>query len=366
MSQDENLKKYKSLPRPLKDQVSYLLKKFGTDSRIVKDAKLFMKDGVQDPKVAKKLAILKNFDTYDLIHKRFFDGIYAYDEKGRTVTFKKILTDTRPIEHVCLFKGRLHNPIEKKDLDVIVKWYESPRHGTVQDEIENYQALRDLGCKVPWFSSSYLFWKSEVLIMEPLNEVTGDDDEFEVVAQVVQQLKLIHKIGIHNDLKPPNIMWRPYGDRPKGADRGDREYLVIDYGGMTTEKYEWGWYRKVWSPKWCAQERKPKKKKDRITSPYYDLLEAVYMAKSIQNHRKTKDWGSDRPKAKKPHIRSGFKGKLKTLHDAVLEMDPKKITEKDYDTMIKICRDSKSDKVISSAQVAKPTKDTETLYSIMG
>ena len=364
MSSDENLAKYKSLPRHHKKQVKYLLGKFSTDSHIVKTASLFMKDGVKDEKLALKLAILKCFDSYDLIHKRFFDGIYAFDDKGRTVTFNKILTK-RPIEHVCLFKARLHNPIEKKDMDVIVKWYESPRHGTVEDEIERYQAIRDLGCKYPWFSSSYIFWKSSVLVMEPLNEVNGDDNEFEVVAQVIQQLKLIHKIGIHNDLKPPNVMWRPYeGD--KGADRGDREYLVIDYGGLTTEKYKWGFYRKVWSPKWCCQPRHPETKEDRVTTPYHDFLECVHMAKSIQNDRKFGNWGSDRPKSKKPRIRSGFKGRLKKLHEAILAMNPKKITEKDYDAIIKICRDSKSDKAISTAQVNKPTKNVETVYSVMG
>jgi hypothetical protein len=341
-------KQYKDLPSEIKEQIAYLDKKFPTHPQIDRNARFLAKEGgLEDPKIARALSILDFFDTYEFLSKRFFEGIYAFDGEGRRVELVEKLTKKKKIDHVCLFNGVCHNPVDKaKSFPVVVKWYQSSRRDT-DYEISMYCELRAIGCKIPWFSSSYLLWKTPVLIMEPLKPVTGDDDEFEVAAQVIQQFKKIHKKGIHNDIKPQNVMKRLYkNDSDKGADRGKWEYIVIDYGGMTTEKLEKGdkkgWKRSVWSPKYTCQ--KPHPEDPQITTQWHDFKETGYMMKEIQNMRKGKKSKSKTTEGKKKDIiRDGpFEGKLEIFMDYLKSIDKYKVKPEHYDNLISICRTGKT------------------------
>lgn len=360
------LKIHKDLPDALKEQIKYLNEKYPTHPMIDRKARHLAREEEIDIKIARDLAIYEFFDTRDFFHSRFFDGIFACEPEGRRVYLTEKLTKKK-IERVCLFKGILINKKDKaKPLPVIVKWYESERKDT-EYEISAYAELRKINCKTPWFSSSYMLWKTPVLVMEPLIEITHEDDEFEVAAQTLQELKIIHQKGIHNDIKRQNVMKRKYKpDTKKGVDKGEWEYLVIDYGGMTTEKLGYGWKRSVWSPKYTCQ--KPHPKKPQITTPWHDFKETGYMMKDIQNLRTAANKGHKSTHGDKLPIREGFEGKLKTymeyLHE---EIDKRDVQPEDYDNLIAICRTGKPLKDPSQKKkiVSPPPKKVpqETVYA---
>jgi hypothetical protein len=363
------IKIYKEFPKPILEQLDYLDRKFPTHPQIERKARHLARQENIDLKIAKFLAIYEFFDTRDFFHRRFFDGIFCSEPDGRRVYLNKKLTKKK-IERVCLFKGTLINKKDNaKPLPVIVKWYESDRKDT-EYEISMYCELRQLNCKIPWFSSSYMLWKTPVLVMEPLEEITGEDDEFEAAAQVIQELKIIHQKGIHNDIKRQNVMKRKYKPNSKrGVDKGEWEYLVIDYGGMTTEKLGHGWKRSVWSPKYTCQ--KPHPKKPQITTQWHDFKETGIMIKDIQTLRvpkkkKTKSIKDDVDELRDPQF---WDGRLKIFMDYLhSEIDKKNVQMEDYDNLIAICRTGKPLKDSSQKRklVSPPLKyvPQETLYAV--
>lgn len=362
------LKIYKEFPEPILEQIAYLNKKFPSHPQIDRKSRHVAKEENIDLKIARALIIYEFFDTRDFFHRRFFDGIFCSEPEGRRVYLQKKLTKKK-IERVCLFTGTLvNNKDNAKPVPVIVKWYESERKDT-EYEISIYCELRKINCKVPWFSSSYMLWKTPVLIMEPLEEITGADNEFEVSAQVLQQFKIIHQKGIHNDIKRQNVMKRKYkADSNRGVDKGDWEYLVIDYGGMTTEKLEYGWKRCVWSPKYTCQ--KPHPKKPQVTTPWHDFKEIGIMMKDIQSLRntkkkKTKTINKDVDELRDPKF---WDGRLKVYMDYLHEeINKKDVQPEDYDNLIAICRTGKPLKDTSQKKkiISPPPKSVphETLYA---
>src|SRR4029077_19142776 len=81
----EYVKTYKEFPDAIKEQAHYLSEKFATHPQIERNERHIMKCGVPEQKIARTLAVVDFFNTYDLLNKRFFDGIYAYDPDGRKV-----------------------------------------------------------------------------------------------------------------------------------------------------------------------------------------------------------------------------------------------------------------------------------------
>lgn len=359
------IKIHKDLPDALKEQIKYLNEKYPTHPMIDRKARHLAREEEIDIKIARDLAIYEFFDTRDFFHTRFFDGIFACQPDGRRVYLTEKLTKKK-IERVCLFQGALINKKGAKPVPVIVKWYESERKDT-EYEIAMYCELRKVNCKTPWFSSSFMLWKTPVLVMEPLEEITHEDDEFEVAAQTLQELKIIHKKGAHNDIKRQNVMKRKYKpDSKRGVDKGDWEYLVIDYGGMTTERLGYGWKRSVWSPKYTCQ--KPHPKKPQITTQWHDFKETGYMMKDIQNLRTAKKRGHKSTHGDRLPIREGFEGKLRTYMDYLHEeVDKRDVQLDDYDNLIAICRTGKPLRDPSQKKkiISPPLKNVpqHTLYS---
>lgn len=100
-------------------------------------------------------------------------------------------------------------------------------------EMQTYTVLRKMGCPVPWFSVNYSYWGHPVLVMEKLLPITYDKDNVRTVCKnVVEQLRYVHKIGVHCDIKPGNIMKK----RISKGKKSRYYYYIIDYGGIAIEE----------------------------------------------------------------------------------------------------------------------------------
>lgn len=309
---------YYQLPEPLKKQMAKISDKLEGDSEIKKETeKMYSKmkhnkhnlTSAEIKKIAQRLAVLKAIPPeYLLEHENFWPHVSCYDDKGHQVTLKKVISKGR---HVVVLEGLLDN-----EIPVVVKWYESDRRDTSY-EISIYTRLRKMKeCQTPWFSSTYKFWDFPVLVMEKLDPLQKEDDEFAMAKDVLEQLITMHKFGVHNDIKPGNVCVRRLKD-------GSCVYLVIDFGGFTMQKLSYGYLRWIWSPKWTSQ--KPHGK-NQVTTAKNDFIELVFTLKTMQNWRT----GDDK-------IRTGFTGYLAKMWERVEQVDPRNIKLKDYQDLIDIC-----------------------------
>lgn len=336
---EQVIEKFDDLLPEIQEQLKNLAPRFKTDPRVLDSAKFIKREmGIKNDEEAICLGILKVFDAGDLLRRKLLKELFAYDGEGRKVILDKILTKGK-IKRVCLIRGTLINPIDKKDpSQVIVKWYQSS-HKDTSFEISMYKQLRARHSYVPWFSSRFVLFASPVLIMKPLLSVGPEDNEFEMGAQILEQLKAVHNICIHSDIKPPNIMKEEQdveetllGDirktKPHGKEKTYR-YILIDYGGVSTERMpdhgEFAFRRAVWSPKWTSQEPH---KKNQVTYPYHDFIELGFTMKSIQNMR-TGD------KA----IKHDFHGKLGKYMREVKRIGRGNVSLEEYDKLIEILRE---------------------------
>lgn len=328
---------FDKLPQSIKTQIEKLQLRFGTDPRVVEKKKLVIKEfpGTGNEDIALKLAIFDTFETKDLLKDRYFDIIESFDMEGRRIRLEKVIHKG---ERVCVMKATLYNDVDKKKpAPVICKWYQSDNKDTSY-EVGIYKRLREIGCPIPWISSRFFIWKSPVLIMEQMESLDKHDNEYEMAAQVLEQLQYLHTFGIHNDLKPGNIM-RVSNTRPdmksdasktkvsqsKEKVKSDKPaYKIIDHGGDTTERLKHGYLRRVWSPRYCCQ---PKRGKNQVTTPKHDFIELGYTMKAIQNMR-TGD----------KEIRGGFSGRLHDFMQRVKKVDEKNIKPEDYGDLIALCR----------------------------
>lgn len=311
---------YDKLPESLRKQISKLHNIFKNDEDIVPVAlSLYRKYGIREKgkrgdkneqlrKTLFRVAMLKVIAPDYLLDDKWFPYVQCYDTRGHIVKLEKTVTMGR---HVFVIQGRLDD-----GGPVIVKWYQSNKRDTLY-EIGIYKRLRQIRCSCPWFSSTYEFWNSPVLVMEKLQPLTKEDDEFEVSIEVIKQLKYLHTFGIHNDLKPGNIMKRVHNGRPT--------YFMIDHGGVATSRLGYGYRRWIWSPKWTCQRPHAA---NQITTAKHDFIELGYTMKTMQN------WTSG-----DNHIRSGFSGKLEKYMNRVARIDERNITAKDYDDLIEILQE---------------------------
>ncbi len=324
------IEKYKELPDVIKDQLASIAADFERDESVIKlnkkylDAywkKIIKKYGQRHSEKMLKRAVFFTaiFDTtipaYFLSRSRYFKNMECYNNDNFRIKLDRILVKGR---HVHLLYGELlieeQNGEENKD--VVVKYYESSRKDT-QFEVQIYRDLRKMKCPLPWFASSFKFWESPVLVLEVLEKLNKNDDEFQVAIDVMKALTYVHQIGVHNDIKPGNVMKKR---RPDGS----YEYLLIDYGGVANKRLDYGWRRWIWSPKWTSQSPHIS---NQVTTAKNDFLELGYTMKTLQNLT-TKD----------DNIRKGFTGKLAKYMKRVKEVDPKRIVPKDYRDLVDILK----------------------------
>jgi hypothetical protein len=312
------VKYFSSLPRELSSQIKAIANYFTDNSDIRSEAKdiyrntskRYRKNNLKE--ISFYIALLQTISSKFFIkNPRWYNTIYCYNKKEKhTIKLKDIIYEGK---HVFVVNGFLNT-----GQPVVVKWYQS-RSNNTQYEISIYEKLREIGCETPWFSSSYLFWDFPVLVMEKLEKVTSDDNEFEIAAQVIRQLMYIHQFGIHNDIKPGNIMKRVVNNN---GTPGTPKYFMIDHGGVTTKKLAYGYRRCIWSPKWACQTPRVK---NQVTTPKHDFIELGYTMKTIQNWR-TKD----------KHIRHHFSGRLAKYMECVDKMNSRQITPQDYENLLEI------------------------------
>lgn len=311
-SESDVIKRYEELPEALKKQLAKLYPQFEDDSDVAPEVEsLYRKlDRKQHrypniKKIVQRIAMLNRIAPDYLFDEKWFPFAYCYNTRGHLVRLEKTITIGK---HVFVMLGRLDD-----NLPVVVKWYQSSRHDTLY-EIKMYKRLRNLKCPTPWFSSTYSFWDSPVLVMEKLQPLNEDDDPGKVAAAVLRQLVYLHRFGVHNDLKPGNIMKRVTSDGVT--------YFIIDHGGVATQRYRHGYRRWIWSPKWTCQRPHAS---NQVTTGKHDFLELGFTWKTMEN------WVTG-----DKEIRHGFKGKLARFMDRVAEVNEKHITERDYDDLIAI------------------------------
>lgn len=74
-------------------------------------------------------------------------------------------------------------------------------------EIEKWMALKKLGVPCPVVGDKFFFFNGHlVLTMYPLRPLDEHDDYRAVGVQLLQILQKVHTFGVHNSLKPENIM----------------------------------------------------------------------------------------------------------------------------------------------------------------
>jgi hypothetical protein len=247
--------------------------------------------------------------------EKYYNDVWCYNkENTKKIKLVKLITNS---DNVCLVKGLMlpgNSP-------VVVKMYQGSKKDTSY-EVSIYKKIRKtLNIPRVWFSSSFYFWGVNVLVMERLYPINGEDDEYEITRQIIPQMKELHKLGCHNDIKIQNIMKR-------GIINNDNtisiEYLIIDFGGFTTEKLKDGFKRLVWTPRTAAQ----KKESNQVTYPYYDLIEFCHAMRQVQLSRI----------GKKDNVKEGFLGKLKDIYDICKSAEHYPSNE-DYNKILKVVKD---------------------------
>ena len=179
---------------------------------------------------------------------------------------------------------------------------------------------------LPYFSSSYMMYGQPVLILELLQKLDQTDDPYNIGFEVIHHLSYIHQIGIHADIKPENIM------KIARMSDGKRKmfYYLIDFGGLTNEKFPEGGYRRfVWSPKWTTQIKpnwykeagmdSKESEKIRRTCPRYDFIELGVTMRVFQITSKLPTLPSDIDE-KYLHDFTKYKGRLKKYMEYVLNL----------------------------------------------
>lgn len=317
MKENEILEFYETLDPRTRVLASKLRKNYLRDSSVKNFIKHWKKvvNSDNDMKILETVAVLKSIPAYRVTEQNMND-IRCYGAGDEEIKITGVITKGK---HVRLYRGQ-HVKTKK---DVVVKWYQSGKR-TTEFEMNLYKKL---GKPRPCFSLSYTLWNYPVLVMEHLDQLSPDDDLYEMGIQVIKQLRKLHEFGVHCDLKPGNIMKRKRSN-------GTYQFIVIDYGGVATEKLEYGYRRWVWSPKWTSQKRRGEIERDIIVTAKNDFIELGYTIQTLLNEKRgiTNHQSED-----VDPIRTGFTGRLKKYMKQVFKIkDDEEITDHHRKVLIKI------------------------------
>lgn len=201
--------------------------------------------------------------------QKVLERLYAIGPNDEKFYFNKRL-GTGQDQRV--FLGTMFDKKGKKLKQYVAKWVPSYLGAEgIEHEMERWDLLKKTGAKLPEYFTGFTFWNTPIMIMQQLLPLDKFDNCYEVGLQVLDFLEKVHVLGVHNDLKPENIM-KSYTDSKK------IEYFVIDYGGFTMEKRHYGFKRKTWSTRWTYQTEAS----NQVTTPKYDLLELGGTMKGMQ------------------------------------------------------------------------------------
>lgn len=336
----ELISEYNKLPQGLQEQLTVLQEKYYNNEAVLRPyfamLKYFKEQMSSDPafrnaNIAEKemygnilfrLALYKTLDIMDVVEPSNIGKLFCYNTKDKPYIIltkiikpkydKKGKETKRKDKQVIVAEGKVN------DRKVIVKWLPGiAKHlyRTIYYEINIYRQLRHIGCPCAMYDRSYRLWGQQVLVLEYLNPITKDDDEYEMGIQIINQLRKIHRFGCHSDIKLGNIACRRKG-----------EYILIDYGGMTMERHNsgTGWHRWTWTK---HVTRVDPEEKNKMITEAIELMELGYTMKALQNIKRG-DKDAD--------PRRGFTGRLAKYIRRCQRIDPKRITDRDYDDLIEI------------------------------
>lgn len=216
--------------------------------------------------------------------------------------------------HAILFNATLMN---EKQSSVIVKYYRKGEKD-VREENDYYVRMREAGAELPWCSTTFHLFGQPILVLEKLDQLCKDDNEFKMGYDILNQLQVLHKRveTCHSDLKLGNVM----------RISNTNKYTVIDFGGCPRERVKNGWLRRCHTPLVTSQK---KGVKDQVMTEWHDFMELCFTMKMIQNLRDRKT--ACQKDEKNDYVRTGFEGLLKTCVDFVNSLDKYSIREEHYD-----------------------------------
>ena len=234
----------------------------------------------------------------------------------------KVILDSRQHSRVrttgleSVLKGHLVSSSTGNLGDVIVK-YRDTRMSNVLYELEVLRRLSQTECPMYWFSSSFMFWTTRVLVrecLEPLRE--SDHTNINIIASdILNQLRYLHTFGVHNNIKPENICVRLANQSFR------RTFFLVDYEGVATERLRSGFRRTMWTPLFASQSPTQDMQ---VTTPLNDLIELGYTLQYIKTQGRS--------------IRNGFAGVLADYMSSVMSLNPHDIQSLTYDILIDIFR----------------------------
>lgn len=324
---------YQGLPKYLKKQISKVSKILITNEYFRRKVSQYIRRiGVKNAnkelkKVFTYMFILERITPMDILTNQMLMKLtYCYDSKDNIIRIEKLI---KVGKHACVVLGmierkkseteRLLDEIIKEnniyENEVVIKWYKSERNN-IEFESGIYKKLNEIGCPLPFFSTKFMYWNEPVLVIEKLDPIDFNDNEYEIGCHIIYQLFFLHKIGVHCDIKPQNIM--------KKVHKGKQQYFLIDFGGVATETIDNGYRRWLWSPKWTCQ--KPHQR-DQVVYPIHDFIELGFTI----NYLRTK--GS-------ADFKKNFKGKVLRYMRYLRKMKEFPETQ-DYMNLIEILQGSR-------------------------
>lgn len=228
-----------------------------------------------------------------LIDERFRNRLYVYRVDGEELRYNPAIESLEPTKSVVPFMYEISEDpnvesiryilptrlvtstnlscvargILLTDISPITVWHDGPREVVMKisnerslvNELKMYDRLMinsEEPAELPGILSGFEFLGNPVLIMEPLEPLTINSRNLIVIFRsLLGQLREIHRVGIHCDIKPDNVM-----------QSGSRYYL-IDLGGMVSE----GSRRNTYTPSFASQRSTSK-----VTSKRHDLFELIF------------------------------------------------------------------------------------------
>lgn len=253
-----------------------------------------------------KLALLLEVSLPELLEKVPLSSLVIYHrwKGGRSFSVEKILSQGKRVR-IFLCREELQGK------RVVAKWFRCQER-TVEEESSNYERLKSLGCPLPFFSTRYRLWNEPLLLLEKLEPLGEKEDYLRLGREILQQLEHLHTFGVHNDIKVNNIMKR------------GENYLLIDYGGVATKPFLYGYLRWTWSEKWTCQKFHGKKQ---VTTAKHDFIELGYTMNALENLSLEGSLGN---------VREGFRGKIREYMNYVRGLREESVTKQDYQQLKQI------------------------------
>lgn len=280
---------YDNLPLHLKNCITKISQEFSSSEEIKQEISRLSKTFGSCSNIL-QVAVFNSFSSRELFSQEETFLCCYHFLKNKTLPLGKILSIGKNVILRYTINERL-----------IIKWFRK-NSLTTSYEIDIYNKLKSLGCSLPYFSSKYRFWNDPVLILERMEELTEKDDYVKLGVHVLEQLEYLHTFGVHNDIKPNNIL------------RLNNRYYLIDYGGVACRPFKNGYLRWNWSSRWTSQKIHGRKQ---VTTPRNDFFELGYTMNALE-HSLRRDF----------EVRNDFSPKLQKYMDYVRSL--RVITRKTY------------------------------------